>query len=246
MVSSSPVKSAMRTLDVIEFVVAHRNGVVTQDIAGALAIPMSSLSYLLTTLADRGYLRREGRRYLPGPGLDRLRAPESSLALEDRVAPLVRSIRVELNETASFMIRDGWDARALVTEAAAQALRYAIEPGDRKPLHTLAAGKAILATLSGAELDDYFTHSAREVTTDRTIVAEPALRAQLADIRRTGFAEAIEESTPGICSIGATIMVGHAFAGAIGIAVPTIRFTDALRIRARELLHRASRALADG
>ena len=64
----------MRTLDVIEFVVAHRQGVVAQEIAGALAIPVSSLSYLLATLTERGYLSRSGRRYLPGPGLQRLHA----------------------------------------------------------------------------------------------------------------------------------------------------------------------------
>jgi len=63
---SNPVKSAMRTLDVIEFVVAHRQGVVAREIAGALAIPVSSLSYLLATLTERGYLTRSGRRYLPG------------------------------------------------------------------------------------------------------------------------------------------------------------------------------------
>ena len=65
---STTVKSAMRTLDIIEYVVAHRQGVVAQDIAGALAIPVSSLSYLLATLVERDYLRREGRRYFAGPG----------------------------------------------------------------------------------------------------------------------------------------------------------------------------------
>jgi IclR family acetate operon transcriptional repressor len=245
MATASPVKSAMRTLDVIEYVVAHRNGVVTQEISTALAIPMSSLSYLLATLADRGYLRREGRRFLPGPGLDRLRVSESSLSLEERVRPLVRSLRMELNETASFMVREGWEAATLVTESSAQALRYAIEPGEKKPLHTLAAGKVILASLSPAELNDYFAQALRERSTDRTIVDEGELRAQIDDIRATGFAEAIEESTRGICSVGCQVLVGSRNVGAIGIAVPTIRFTDDLRTRARELLKRASHALTE-
>jgi IclR family acetate operon transcriptional repressor len=66
--AAAPVKSAMRTLDVIEFVVAHPQGVIAQEIAAALGIPVSSLSYLLATLAEREYLARQGRRYLPGPG----------------------------------------------------------------------------------------------------------------------------------------------------------------------------------
>ena len=54
----APVKSAMRTLDVIELVVAHRKGITANEIGAALTIPVSSLSYLLATLVDRDYLRR--------------------------------------------------------------------------------------------------------------------------------------------------------------------------------------------
>ena len=75
------VKSAMRTLDIIELVVANPKGIVAQDIANALAIPVSSLSYLLATLVDRGYLARDGRRYFPGSGLDRLRSNDIHLSL---------------------------------------------------------------------------------------------------------------------------------------------------------------------
>ena len=104
---SSPVKSALRTLEVIEFVVAHPGGVVARDIANGLDIPLSSLSYLLATLTEREYLSREGRRYSGGPALDRLRTDRANLSLEDRVAPLVRALAAELDETASFM---SWQA----------------------------------------------------------------------------------------------------------------------------------------
>ena len=60
--TSSQVKSATRTLDIIEYIVAHDRPLVAQEIAVALGIPVSSLSYLLGTLVDRGYLAREGRR----------------------------------------------------------------------------------------------------------------------------------------------------------------------------------------
>ena len=56
-------------------------------------IPVSSLSYLLTTLVERGYLAREGRRYAPGPGLERLQSRTASFTLAERVAPLVRALR---------------------------------------------------------------------------------------------------------------------------------------------------------
>ena len=55
---SSQVKSATRTLDIIEYVVAHPRPLVAQEIATALGIPVSSLSYLLSTLVERDYLVR--------------------------------------------------------------------------------------------------------------------------------------------------------------------------------------------
>ncbi|ARU18038.1 IclR family transcriptional regulator [Croceicoccus marinus] len=243
--SPNPVKSALRTLDVIEFVVAFGQGAAAKDIAAGLGIPVSSLSYLLATLCERGYLQRDGRRYLPGPSLERLRTPNASLPLEERVAPIVRAITAEIDETTSFMVLDGWEARIVATAASAQALRYAIDPGERKPLHVLAGGKAILAALPGDRLDSYLaeTEGRRVQATPRTITGADALREDIAMVQQRGFSLALEESTPGICSIGRGVRLSDGRIGAFGIAVPTIRYGDALQARAHSALVRACEAL---
>jgi len=241
--AAPPVKSALRTLDVIEFVVAHRQGAVAQDIAGALGIPVSSLSYLLATLTERGYLAREGRRYLPGPGLERLRAPDAALTLEDRVGPLVRALRSELNETSSFMVRREWEVESLVTEASDQALRYAVDPGTRRPLHALAAGKVMLAALPGPELDRYFAETQRARLTPQTRTDEAHLRADIAAIRTSGLCVAREEATPGICGVAVPALIDGAFAGAFSVAVPAVRFSAGLEQKVDQLLRKCAAAL---
>ena len=120
---SSQVKSATRTLDIIEYVVAHNRALVAQEIAVALGIPVSSLSYLLSTLVERGYLQREGRRYSAGPGLQRLQARPDGFTLAERAAPLVRTLRVQLNETTSFFVR------SVRTSGAARSAR--VKPSGR-------------------------------------------------------------------------------------------------------------------
>lgn len=239
-----PVKSALRTLDVIEFVVAHRQGVVAQEIAGVLGIPVSSLSYLLTTLADRGYLVREGRRYLPGPGLDRLRVAPEALPLADRVAPLVRALKGELNETAAFMVQRGWEVESLVTEASDQALRYAVDPGTRRPLHALAAGKVILAAMDQAERARYFAETTRAVFTAHTRTSEGDLLADIARITAEGMAVAREEATVGIVGNAVPARIDGRFVGVFSVAVPAVRFDAALEARVRQALLRAAGALA--
>ena len=241
---SNPVKSAMRTLDVIEFVVAHRQGVVAQEIAGALAIPVSSLSYLLATLTERDYLTRAGRRYLPGPGLQRLHAPDAAQSLADRVAPLVRALKGELNETAAFMVQRGWDVESLVTEASDQALRYAVDPGTRRPLHALAAGKVILAALSKPELVRYFAETTRAMFTPRTRTSEADLRTDIAKACVDGVAVAREEATVGIIGNAVPVRLNGEFVGVFSVAVPAVRFDAALEARVRQALLRAAAALA--
>jgi len=245
-VQSSPVKSALRTLDVIEFVVTHPGGVVARDIAGGLDIPLSSLSYLLATLTEREYLVRKGRFYSAGPSLDRLRSRRADLSLKDRAAPIVRSLAAELDETASFMAREGWQARIVASRSSGQALRYAIAEGETKPLHVLAGGKAILSALSEKMLTSYFddTRGQRESLTQTTITGRTQLRRQIATVREQGFATAIEESTVGISSIARPVRLGDTI-GAISIAVPSIRFLPELQDRAKRALGRAVAALRD-
>lgn len=242
--ASAPVKSALRTLDVIEYVVAHAGGVVAQDVAQALGIPVSSLSYLLATLVDRQYLAREGRRYVPGPGLERLRVSPSALPLADRMAPLVRALKAELNETASFLTRVGWEAESLVTEAGDHALRYAIEPGTRRPLHCLAAGKVILAHLPDADLHRYFVESTRAAMTEHTRVRDADLRADLDRIRAEGIGTACHEATLGICGTAVPVRVNGQVVGAFSVAVPEVRFDEGLARRIRQALLRAAAAVA--
>tara|TARA_B100000678_G_scaffold248732_2_gene222705 strand:+ start:199 stop:966 length:768 start_codon:yes stop_codon:yes gene_type:complete len=243
-VQSSPVKSALRTLEVIEFVVAHPGGVVARDIAGGLDIPLSSLSYLLATLTEREYLLREGRRYSAGPSLDRLRTDRANLSLEDRVAPIVRALSAELDETASFMVREGWRARIVASRSSAQALRYAIAPGETKPLHVLAGGKAILAELSDTQLERYFeeTRGEREKLTENSIIARAPLSKQIAAFREQRFATATEESTIGISSIARAVRLDDV-EGAFSVAVPSIRFLPELQDRANRALARAVASL---
>ncbi|MBC2651632.1 IclR family transcriptional regulator [Novosphingobium flavum] len=233
---SPQVKSAMRTLDIIEFVVGRTEPVQAQEVATALGIPMSSMSYLLSTLCDRDYLVRDGRRYSPGPGLLRLRTPETALSLEARLAPMIRAVRTELDETVSLFGLDGWEARVLVTEASGQSLRYAIEPGARRPLHALAGGKALLSLLPDDALARYFRESARDRFTTHTLVDEADLRAEIDRVRTSGFAEAREESQSGICSLARPIALPGQPICAVSIAVPAVRYTDRLRAQAQALL----------
>lgn len=239
--ASSGVKSAVRTLDLIEHVVAHPEGLPAQQIATSLAIPMSSLSYLLATLVERGYLHREGRLFLPGEGLTRLARSGPDL-LVDRARPIIRALRRRFDETTSLFLPADWDMVVAMTETSGQSLRYAMQVDARVPLHAVAAGKAMLASHDDAAVAAYFAETARTRFTPHTL-SDPALRRQIADIRRTGLATTEQEFTPGISGLGVAIVRNGRPELAIGIAAPSIRLDDELRRLIGDELLAAKRAL---
>lgn len=237
---SASVKSATRTLDILEYVVSRGRPLVAQELAEALGIPVSSLSYLLTTLVDRDYLSREGRHYRAGEGLSRLQARSPELALSLAVAPLVRTMRVELNETSSFFVRRDWDVEALVTESSEHALRYAVQKGARAPLHAFSAGKALLAAMEDEELDRYFRETKRERFTPMTMVDQTSLRREIDEIRASGFARTSQEHTLGIQGFGRAASIDGVVVGAFSVAVPVARLDAQVERNILDLLARTT------
>ena len=213
----------------------------------ALGIPISSLSYLLATLIERGYLSRSGRLHSPGPALAKLHAARPEALLTERVQARVRSISMQLNETAAFFVRHGYEMEAIASEVSDQPLRYNVEVGRLLPLHAFSAGKAILATFGMEELDDYFESVALDAFTPQTLIDEASLREELQRIGRRGLARTAEEFTPGIIGIGRSVIAADGtLLGAISVAIPAARATPILEERAAMLVMRASDALGMG
>ena len=95
-------------------------------------------------------------------------------------------------------------------------LRAVSAVGDRFPLHDTANGKAALALLGAAEVDDLLAH----VAADRA----DTLRAELAETRAGRIAFDRDEHTAGISAAG---VAGRAAGGnvvAISVPAPTDRF----------------------
>ena len=141
------------------------------------------------------------------------------------------------------MVQRGWEVEALVTEASDQALRYAVDPGTRRPLHALAAGKVILAALTPSELARYFAETTRAVFTPATRTSEAELCADIARIAVEGMAIAREEATVGIVGTAVPARLDSQFVGAFSVAIPAVRFDAALEARVRHALLRAAAAL---
>ncbi|SEQ31036.1 DNA-binding transcriptional regulator, IclR family [Lentzea xinjiangensis] len=77
--------------------------------------------------------------------------------------------------------------------------------GTSLPAHGTAIGKAVLASLSAAELDAYLSRTGLPGRTPHTITSVERLKAQLVRVRRSRFAMDDEENEAGVRCVGAAV-----------------------------------------
>ena len=218
--NGSAVKSAARAIDIVEHV-ALQGPVNARGIARATGVPESSLSYLLATLVDRGWLAQSAdRTYSSGPALARL-AAGSQAPMADRARPVLRALSAATHETASLFIRRGYEIEVLEVELSTHDLRFTPQAGQRMPLHSFSGGKALLARMPPEELDAYFRESIRARFTPHTICEEAALRREIADCQAKGSAVSLEEHSVGVNGVAVALDDVHS----ISIAMPSARFS---------------------
>ena len=115
-------------------------------------------------------------------------------------------------------------------------------PGSVLPANCTSGGKALLAELSDDRLRALYADSAAIVVqTDRSLSSLPLLMAALQEVRTSGYATNYEESEESVGSVAVALHdAGGTAVAAVAVAVPTTRFSQAIRKEiASALLQRA-------
>jgi IclR family transcriptional regulator, acetate operon repressor len=233
------VKSADRAFDVIEWVAAAPTPPTFTQILRALNVPKSSLSQLLVNLVHRRYLDLEPKEnvYRLGPGLLKLMDRASTtIPVKAVVDPILRRLRDELNETAGFYTRQGDEIALAAVATSRHALVYVMNVGERAPLYAISPGKIALAALGEAEFEAWLSVTELKGFTRNTIIHRAALRREVAEVRKTGFAYADQEFSLGIKGIACAVRNRQRFFGSVNVSVPIARFDDDLDRTARSEL----------
>ena len=106
--------------------------------------------------------------------------------------------------------------------------------GSEVPLHASSAGKLVLAELDGAELAAWLDANPLASFTERTMTDPETLRAELARVRRQGWAELVDELEDGLTSISVPVLSPRgSLVGIVGVSGPTFRLPRRAASRAR-------------
>lgn len=202
-------------------------GLTLTELGRLLGMNRSTLFRFLVTLRLRGYIQRdtETDRYRLGI---RVLLPASTF-LSDldvrRVAkPFLEDLCDRIQELVHLTTRDGNEMVTVERVLSKQTLALqTAEIGARRPLHTVAAGKAMLAYLPGEEVERLLA-AGMPASTPHTITSPEVMKAQLAEVRRLGYAWDDQERTIGVRCVAAPIFgYDGRVTATISVAAPTIR-----------------------
>ena len=201
-----PVQSVDRAVAILEILARDGEAGVT-EVARELGVHKSTASRLFAALDRRELVTQDAARgkFRLGVGLVRLAgAAGRRLDVVQESRPVCRALAAEVGETVNLAILSGREALYLDQVAGPAALSPHNWAGQRIPLHATSDGKVLLAYLSEAELNACLAPPLARFT-DRTITAVAEFSEVLAEVRRRGFATAVEELEAGLTAIAAPV-----------------------------------------
>ena len=200
----STVQSIERAFALLKVLSGGPAGVT--DIADRVGLPKSTVSRLLSTLEELGVVeqRSAGGEYRIGAGMIELAAAASpGRSLISVARPHLIELNRRTGEASGISIPDGFDMFYLDQVTPDAELQVRDWTGTRIPMHAVPSGQALLA------LDDALLQRVLNTPmarfTQHTLTNAATLRKRIADVKRLGYAWAMEEFADGMNSVAAAL-----------------------------------------
>jgi IclR family transcriptional regulator, pca regulon regulatory protein len=222
------VKSAARTLELIEYLACCAEPVSLKQIAAELGYPKSSAHGLAQTLVSRGYaIQDSSERYLLVHGHRQSAAVRAREARLLAVAhPVMQALRDRSGETVLLSVRgsDGGIKR-LAKCVSRQPERYDIDLDVPAASYCTAMGRVLLAHWEPAAIEGYLARTRLVAYTPFTVTDLARLREILVRVREEGVAVNDQEFVPGASGIAAPVHDGAGqLTAALNLGTPAARF----------------------
>src|SRR6056297_81466 len=223
----------LERLSLILEIVGQKGEATVADICDHSDLPKASAYRLVQDLVGAGLVEPVAKgRFAIGARLKRItQGAQSDRALLDLVAPALRRAAAE-HGSAFFLSRlRGRAVEIIHVETPDTGVSF-LHPGlGRRPLHACSCSKAIAAFSPGLLAAEGLKTRLRAYT-EFTLTRIEDLEADLAAVRRRGYAECVEEIERGMASVAAPLAeTGPGATLSIGATGSTRVFTPAYRAR---------------
>jgi DNA-binding IclR family transcriptional regulator len=198
-----------RMMEVLAQLERRDSGASIRDLVTALKLPRTTVYRILNTLQLHDMVRRdEDGTYQLGSRLIGLAAHvatgASSVDLVAVAQPHLDKLASDIGEGTKLTVMDRDMTLVLATAQGRREYALSVSPGQRLACHAGASGKLLLAYLEKAELDSILSRPLTAFT-PRTMTDPRRLRAELARIRRIGWANDKGEGLPSVLAYAAPV-----------------------------------------
>lgn len=206
-------------------------GIGVSALSRELALSKAVTHRILKVLSDDGFLTfdDESKKYTLGPGALQIGlAAMRQLDIQRIARPLLERLVAQTGETATLSVRQRWSRVYVDQVLSPQEIRMSVSIGQAYPLHAGASSKALLAAMEDSEIQQYLDTHPLDNVTATTISSREQLLAEIAMIRRRGYAVSAGERDAGAASVAAAVRGANGRAlGSISVCGPLARFQTA-------------------
>jgi IclR family pca regulon transcriptional regulator len=200
------IQSLERGLAVLQVFSREHPSVTLSEAASLTGLTRATARRILLTLQDLGYVRAEGRRFLPTPRVLAIGyAYLSSMDTWQAAQPYLAELAELSQESCSAATLDGDEVVYVARVASRRVMAVNLSVGARVPAYATSMGRVLLAGLDPERLDRYFRDVPLRPLTANTVTDEAALRELVAEVREQGWCAVDQELEAGLCSIAAPI-----------------------------------------
>lgn len=226
------IQATETSLDVVE-VVRDLDGARTKQVAAELDIAKSTAHKHLKTLVRRGYLKQTGSEYRVGlKFLDFGEDARTRWPCYGVIEEAVTDLGNRTEEDVDFCVAENGRVYTLCgsyhkwEQYHDHQAGYRVNLGDCYYMHSVASGKAILATYPEDRVRAVIDRWGLPALTDNTITTTDELFAELDRIRQQGYALSDEEYVEGLRTLSRTVAPPDGpVLGALSVSGPAYRMT---------------------
>lgn len=241
------VNSVKKALQILECFTENQRELTLSQISSQLQMPKSTVLNLIRTLEANGYLLHTANAQTYQLSYKMMTLSyniRASMPIAQIATPLLEELQVKTGE--NIYLTSHLDGQVFYLDGAYPSIRmanYSVS-GRRLPMHSTGCGKAMLAYLPEAELEQVIEHWGLPMVTQNTITDRETLDKELALIRQRGYAIDNEEATLGIKCVAVSVRSPDGYpAGALSISGTTMSIRDELVEEYAKMLSRVSSIL---
>lgn len=225
---TSKVKSLAKALRVLECFANDKPELGVTEIGRMLGLQKSSVHNIVSTYEDLGYLQQNqetGKYYLGVKLLQFSYIINNHMGLRKFFLPYLQEIANKVNEAVYFGIPHNGDVLYIENLTPSSSITARNILGEHAPMYCTGLGKAMLAFLPEEEQEKALDRPLIPFT-ENTITTREALYADLAEIRRRGYAIDNMEHEYGVSCVAIPVFgVDRRIVAAVSASAPSPRFT---------------------